>query len=245
MSSPDTSSYLKQWAEMRYIMERANAWNKYDSKKKAEVFDFAEQYRQFISKCKTERECVKEGVRLLKEAGYADLKDVIADNRTLKAGDKVYAVNMNKALVAFNIGEEPISAGMNILGAHIDSPRLDIKQNPLYEETGLVLLDTHYYGGIKKYQWVTLPLALHGVIVKTDGTVQEVSIGEKEEDPVFVVTDLLIHLAGKQMEKKASVVIEGEKLDLLIGSQPLEGTEKEAVARLRKKKDWMRVRKKQ
>lgn len=138
MSSPDTSGYLKQWAEMRYIMERANAWNKYDSKKKAEVFDFAEQYRQFISKCKTERECVKEGVRLLKEAGYADLKDVIADNRTLKAGDKVYAVNMNKALVAFNIGEEPISAGMNILGAHIDSPRLDIKQNPLYEETGLV-----------------------------------------------------------------------------------------------------------
>ena len=170
MSSPDTSSYLKQWAEMRYIMERANAWNKYDSKKKAEVFDFAEQYRQFISKCKTERECVKEGVRLLKEAGYADLKDVIADNRTLKAGDKVYAVNMNKALVAFNIGEEPISAGMNILGAHIDSPRLDIKQNPLYEETGLVLLDTHYYGGIKKYQWVAIPLAIHGVVALKNGT---------------------------------------------------------------------------
>ena len=216
-------------------MERANAWNKYDSKKKAEVFDFAEQYRQFISKCKTERECVKEGVRLLKEAGYADLKDVIADNRTLKAGDKVYAVNMNKALVAFNIGEEPISAGMNILGAHIDSPRLDIKQNPLYEETGLVLLDTHYYGGIKKYQWVTLPLALHGVIAKKDGTVVNVSIGEKEDDPVFVITDLLIHLAAKQMEKKASTVVEGEKLDLLIGSRPieqdesLEEKEKEAV----------------
>ena len=216
-------------------MERANAWNKYDSKKKAEVFDFAEQYRQFISKCKTERECVKEGVRLLKEAGYADLKEVIADNRTLKAGDKVYAVNMNKALVAFNIGEEPISAGMNILGAHIDSPRLDIKQNPLYEETGLVLLDTHYYGGIKKYQWVTLPLALHGVIAKKDGTVVNVSIGEKEDDPVFVITDLLIHLAAKQMEKKASTVVEGEKLDLLIGSRPieqdesLEEKEKEAV----------------
>ena len=225
MSSPDTSGYLKQWAEMRYIMERANAWNKYDSKKKAEVFDFAEKYRQFISKCKTERECVKEGVNLLKEAGYEDLKDVIADNRTLKAGDKVYAVNMNKALVAFNIGEEPISAGMNILGAHIDSPRLDIKQNPLYEETGLVLLDTHYYGGIKKYQWVTGPMALHGVVAKKDGSVEEISIGEKESDPVFVITDLLVHLAANQMSKKASEVIEGEKLDLLIGNSPLDKAE--------------------
>ena len=132
---------------------------------------------------------------------------------------------MNKALVAFNIGEEPISAGMNILGAHIDSPRLDIKQNPLYEETGLVLLDTHYYGGIKKYQWVTLPLALHGVIAKKDGTTVQVSIGEKEDDPVFVITDLLIHLASKQMEKKAATVVEGEKLDLLIGSRPIVDTE--------------------
>ena len=202
MSSPDTSGYLKQWAEMRYIMERANAWNKYDSKKKAEVFDFAEQYRQFISKCKTERECVKEGVRLLKEAGYADLKEVIADNRTLKAGDKVYAVNMNKALVAFNIGEEPISAGMNILGAHIDSPRLDIKQNPLYEETGLVLLDTHYYGGIKKYQWVAIPLAIHGVVALKNGTTVEIVIGEDMSDTVVGVSDLLIHLASEQMEKK-------------------------------------------
>ena len=222
MSSPDTSSYLKQWAEMRYIMERANAWNKYDSKKKAEVFDFAEQYRQFISKCKTERECVKEGVRLLKEAGYADLKDVIADNRTLKAGDKVYAVNMNKALVAFNIGEEHISAGMNILGAHIDSPRLDIKQNPLYEETGLVLLDTHYYGGIKKYQWVAIPLAIHGVVALKNGTTVEIVIGEDMSDTVVGVSDLLIHLASEQMEKKGTKVVEGEALDILVGSMPQE-----------------------
>ena len=212
-------------------MERANAWNKYDSKKKAEVFDFAEQYRQFISKCKTERECVKEGVRLLKEAGYADLKDVIADNRTLKAGDKVYAVNMNKALVAFNIGEEPISAGMNILGAHIDSPRLDIKQNPLYEETGLVLLDTHYYGGIKKYQWVAIPLAIHGVVALKNGTTVEIVIGEDMSDTVVGVSDLLIHLAANQMEKKASKVIEGEKLDVLVGSIPLNDEEKEAVSK--------------
>ena len=203
-------------------MERANAWNKYDSKKKAEVFDFAEQYRQFISKCKTERECVKEGVRLLKEAGYADLKEVIADNRTLKAGDKVYAVNMNKALVAFNIGEEPISAGMNILGAHIDSPRLDIKQNPLYEETGLVLLDTHYYGGIKKYQWVAIPLAIHGVVALKNGTTVEIVIGEDMSDTVVGVSDLLIHLASEQMEKKGTKVVEGEALDILVGSMPQE-----------------------
>ena len=142
---------------------------------------------------------------------------------------------MGKSIAMFRIGKEPLENGMNILGAHIDSPRIDVKQNPLYENEELAYLDTHYYGGIKKYQWVTLPLALHGVIVKTDGTVQEVSIGEKEEDPVFVVTDLLIHLSGKQMEKKASVVIEGEKLDLLIGSRPLEKeerldeSEKEAV----------------
>ena len=241
MSSPDTSGYLKQWAEMRYIMERANAWNKYDSKKKAEVFDFAEQYRQFISKCKTERECVKEGVRLLKEAGYADLKDVIADNRTLKAGDKVYAVNMNKALVAFNIGEEPISAGMNILGAHIDSPRLDIKQNPLYEETGLVLLDTHYYGGIKKYQWVAIPLAIHGVVALKNGTTVEIVIGEDMSDTVVGVSDLLIHLASEQMEKKGAKVVEGEALDILVGSMPQEKEECDKEAKDAVKKNILAI----
>ena len=222
-------------------MERANAWNKYDSKKKAEVFDFAEQYRQFISKCKTERECVKEGVRLLKEAGYADLKDVIADNRTLKAGDKVYAVNMNKALVAFNIGEEPISAGMNILGAHIDSPRLDIKQNPLYEETGLVLIDTHYYGGIKKYQWVAIPLAIHGVVALKNGTTVEIVIGEDMSDTVVGVSDLLIHLASEQMEKKGTKVVEGEALDILVGSMPQEKEECDKEAKDAVKKNILAI----
>ena len=181
---------------------------------------------------KTERECIRLAVKEIEKKGYKDLKDV---KDGLKAGDKVYAVCMGKSIAMFQIGKEPLENGMNILGAHIDSPRIDVKQNPLYENEELAYLDTHYYGGIKKYQWVTLPLALHGVIAKTDGTIQEVNIGEKEDDPVFVVTDLLIHLAGKQMEKKASVVIEGEKLDLLIGSRPLakeEGldeSEKEAV----------------
>ena len=206
-------------------MERKNAWEKYDESGKKDVFGFSEKYRKFISSCKTERECVKESVELAKAAGYKDLYEVIKNNETLSAGDKVYAVNMNKAIVLFSIGKKPMEEGLNILGAHIDSPRLDIKQNPLYENEDLAYLDTHYYGGIKKYQWVALPLALHGVIVKTDGTVQKVNIGEKEDDPVFVVTDLLIHLAGKQMEKKASTVIEGEKLDLLIGSRPLEKEE--------------------
>lgn len=202
-------------------MERLNAWNKYDEDMKKKVFDFADEYRRFISLCKTERECVEEGVRILKASGYKDLKDVIAADEKLKAGDKVYAVNMNKAIVAFNIGETSIESGMNILGAHIDSPRLDIKQNPLYEETGLVLLDTHYYGGIKKYQWVALPLALHGVVAKKDGTVVNVVIGEDPSDPVLGISDLLIHLSGDQMAKTLSKAIEGEKLNLTVGSRPV------------------------
>ncbi|HCH83023.1 MAG TPA: aminopeptidase [Eubacterium sp.] len=202
-------------------MERLNAWNKYDEDMKKKVFDFADEYRRFISLCKTERECVEEGVRILKAAGYKDLKDVIAADEKLKAGDKVYAVNMNKAIVAFNIGEDSIESGMNILGAHIDSPRLDIKQNPLYEETGLVLLDTHYYGGIKKYQWVATPLALHGVVALKDGTTVKVVIGEDMDDTVVGISDLLIHLASEQMDKKASKVVEGEALDILVGSMPL------------------------
>lgn len=202
-------------------MERLNAWNKYDEDMKKKVFDFADEYRRFISLCKTERECVEEGVRILKAAGYKDLKDVIAADEKLKAGDKVYAVNMNKAIVAFNIGETSIESGMNILGAHIDSPRLDIKQNPLYEETGLVLLDTHYYGGIKKYQWVATPLALHGVVALKDGTTVKVVIGEDIDDTVVGISDLLIHLASEQMDKKAAKVVEGEALDILVGSMPL------------------------
>lgn len=202
-------------------MERLNAWNKYDEDMKKKVFDFADEYRRFISLCKTERECVEEGVRILKASGYKDLKDVIAADEKLKVGDKVYAVNMNKAIVAFNIGETSIESGMNILGAHIDSPRLDIKQNPLYEETGLVLLDTHYYGGIKKYQWVATPLALHGVVAFKDGTTVKVVIGEDIDDTVVGISDLLIHLASEQMDKKAAKVVEGEALDILVGSMPL------------------------
>lgn len=206
-------------------MERLNAWNKYDEDMKKKVFDFADEYRRFISLCKTERECVEEGVRILKASGYKDLKDVIAADEKLKAGDKVYAVNMNKAIVAFNIGEDSIESGMNILGAHIDSPRLDIKQNPLYEETGLVLLDTHYYGGIKKYQWVATPLALHGVVALKDGTTVKVVIGEDIDDTVVGISDLLIHLASEQMDKKAAKVVEGEALDILVGSMPLKNEE--------------------
>nr|WP_296094994.1 aminopeptidase [uncultured Dorea sp.] len=213
-------------------MERKNAWKTYNASQLEELEQINNRYKMCLDTGKTERECIRLAVKEIEKKGYKDLKDV---KDGLKAGDKVYAVCMGKSIAMFQIGKEPLENGMNILGAHIDSPRIDVKQNPLYENEELAYLDTHYYGGIKKYQWVTLPLALHGVIAKTDGTIQEVNIGEKEDDPVFVVTDLLIHLAGKQMEKKASVVIEGEKLDLLIGSRPLakeEGldeSEKEAV----------------
>lgn len=205
-------------------MERRNAWLSYTEAEEKELETVAKAYRNFLNVGKTERECVTEIVKEAQEAGYESLEEKVARGDRLKAGDKVYTVGMKKIVALFHIGEEEISHGMNILGAHIDSPRLDIKQNPLYEDTDLAYLDTHYYGGIKKYQWVTLPLALHGVVAKKDGTVVEISLGEKEDDPVFVVTDLLIHLAGKQMEKKASAVVEGEKLDLLFGSCPVEET---------------------
>lgn len=216
-------------------MERKNAWLKYDEKSRKEVFDFSEDYRQFISKCKTERECVKEAVALAESRGYRNLSDVIAANESLKPGDKVYAINMNKAVVLYHIGKQPMESGMNILGAHIDSPRLDIKQVPLYEDSELVLLDTHYYGGIKKYQWVALPLALHGVVALKNGETVEVCIGEADTDPVVGISDLLIHLASEQMSKKADKVVEGENLDILVGSMPLvsdsdrEADKKEAV----------------
>ena len=203
-------------------MERRNAWKIYTADQLKELDQINSRYKVCLDEGKTERECVRLTVKEIEKTGYRNLKDI---KGSLKAGDKVYAVCMGKSIAMFQIGKEPLENGMNILGAHIDSPRIDVKQNPLYENEDLAYLDTHYYGGIKKYQWVTLPLALHGVIVKTDGTVQKVNIGEKEDDPVFVVTDLLIHLAGKQMEKKASTVIEGEKLDLLIGSRPLEKEE--------------------
>ena len=178
------------------------------------MFAFAEEYRRFISDSKTERECVDEVLRLANAEGYVDLKDAIAKNTPLKAGDKVYVNHMGKAVALFLIGEEPLEKGMKLLGAHIDSPRLDLKQVPFYEDTEMAMLDTHYYGGIKKYQWVTLPLALHGVVVKKDGTVVNVVIGEKESDPVVGITDLLIHLSAKQMEKNAAKVVEGEDLNI-------------------------------
>ena len=202
-------------------MEKKNAWEKYpQGEKRQEVFAFAEKYRSFLSLCKTERECTVALYEQAKAAGFVDLEDVVANNTTVKAGDRIIANNMGKGLALFVIGKEDLEDGMNILGAHIDSPRMDLKQVPLYEDTEMALLDTHYYGGVKKYQWVTLPLALHGVICKKDGSTVLVNIGEKPDDPVFGVSDLLIHLAGEQMEKKASKVIEGESLDLLIGSIP-------------------------
>lgn len=210
-------------------MERENAWKKYSEEQVAELEEVSAAYRKFLDKGKTERECVKEIVKLAQKAGYKDIEKIISKDKKLKAGDKVYAVNMKKSVALFQIGKTPMEQGMNILGAHIDSPRLDVKQNPLYEDTDFAYMDTHYYGGIKKYQWVALPLAIHGVIVKKDGSTAEVVIGEDENDPVLCITDLLIHLSGEQIEKKAAKVIEGEQLDILVGSRPLAGTEKESV----------------
>ena len=210
-------------------MERKNAWKTYNDSEKEQLQSLYADYIDFLSECKTERECISETVKRAKEKGYISLEEAIANSKKLKQGDKVYAVCMNKTIALFNIGKEPLEKGMNILGAHVDSPRMDIKQNPLYENEGMAYLDTHYYGGIKKYQWVTLPLAIHGVIVKKDGTTVNVNIGEKPEDPVFCVTDLLIHLAANQMEKKAAKVVEGENLDILVGTIPLNDEEKEAT----------------
>ena len=210
-------------------MERKIAWEKYSQEEMDKVFTFAEDYRQFLSHGKTERECVKLAVAEAKAHGYEDLNDVIAAGKTLKAGDKVYSVCMGKTLAMFQIGEEPLENGMNIVGAHIDSPRIDLKQNPLYEDNDMAMFDTHYYGGIKKYQWVALPLALYGVVAKKDGTTVDIAIGDDPSDPVFGISDLLPHLAREQMAKTAAKIIEGEDLNLLIGSIPVKGEEKEAV----------------
>lgn len=226
-------------------MERKNAWKKYPEGKCQEIFAFGEKYKKFISDCKTERECVTELKAQAEAAGFEDLKQVLASGRTLQTGDKVYAENMGKLLALFVIGRQPLEKGMNILGAHIDSPRLDLKQVPLYEDTELALLDTHYYGGVKKYQWVTLPLALHGIIVKKDGTKVTVNIGEKDDDPVFGVSDLLIHLSAEQLEKKAAKVIEGENLDVLVGSIPFESEEDEKKAKEAVKTNVLNILKEQ
>lgn len=201
-------------------MERENAWKSCNKQTVKEIFGFCEGYKKFISECKTERECTRRSIQMAEEHGYRNLKEIIAAKETIKSGDKVYADNMGKAIVLFNIGKKPIEDGLKILGAHIDSPRLDVKQNPLYEDSDLVLMDTHYYGGIKKYQWTTIPLALHGVVALTDGSVIDVEIGEKEKDPVVCVSDLLIHLAAEQMEKNGTKVVEGEALDLVVGNMP-------------------------
>ncbi|MBR2066700.1 MAG: aminopeptidase [Solobacterium sp.] len=195
---------------------KKTVWEKLDEKDLVSVNDFAEEYRLFLSKSKTERTFVNHSVALLKEAGFKALEEI----NEVKPGDKIYAINRNKNICAFVMGKKDLIHGMNILGAHIDSPRMDLKQVPLYEKDGLALLDTHYYGGIKKYQWVARPMALVGVVCKKDGTTIEINIGDKPNDPVVGVSDLLIHLSAKQMEKKASTVVEGEQLDLLVGSIP-------------------------
>ena len=210
-------------------MNRENAWTTYEEADIKALEGLCKEYKDFLSNGKTERECVAQSIELAKKAGYQDLEELIKNKTPLKAGNKVYRTWMEKTIALFQIGEDAIEDGLNILGAHIDSPRLDLKQNPLYEDTEMALLDTHYYGGVKKYQWVTLPMALHGVVVKKDGTKVNICIGEKDEDPVVGITDLLIHLSGKQMQKKGNVIVEGEDLNVLIGSKPLKGEEKEAV----------------
>ena len=212
-------------------MERPNAWKSYTKKQLKELEKLNKDYRAFLDAGKTERECIAEIVKQAEAAGYVNLEEILGKKQSVKAGDKVYAVCMKKTIALFNVGTAPMEQGMNILGAHIDSPRMDIKQNPLYENGDMAYLDTHYYGGIKKYQWVTLPLAIHGVVVKKDGSVIDIVIGDKENDPVFCVTDLLVHLAGEQQEKKANKVIEGENLDILFGSLPVKDEEKEGVKR--------------
>lgn len=204
-------------------------WEKYDEAQMKECFEFNEDYRKFISDCKTERECVLEAIKLAEKHGFKNLDEIIKEDTRLQAGDKVYANNRDKNLVLFVIGKKDLVEGMNVLGAHVDSPRLDIKQNPLYEDNGLVLMDTHYYGGVKKYQWVTTPMAIHGVVCKKDGTTVNIVIGEKDSDPVVGISDLLIHLSADQMQKSGAKVIEGEDLNVLVGSIPQKDTDKEPV----------------
>lgn len=210
-------------------MTNQNAWLTYTPEEKAAVMATAQDYMRFISIAKTERRFIKEAIPLAEGFGYKNINEYVENKQPLKAGDKVYYNMMDKSLLLFHIGSDPLKNGMNILGAHIDSPRLDLKAKPLYEKDGIAYFDTHYYGGIKKYQWATTPLALYGVVFLKDGTHMDIAIGNHPEDEVFVVNDLLVHLSGKQMEKKASAVIEGENLDLTIGSIPEAGVDKDAV----------------
>jgi len=209
--------------------KKPSVWSTYSTEDKSAMENLCKGYIDFLSTCKTERESVKHAVAAAEKVGYKNLENIIKSGQTLNPGDKVYYAFMKKSLVMFQIGTEPIENGLKILGAHIDTCRLDVKQNPLYEDGGLAYLDTHYYGGIKKYQWVTLPLAMHGVVVKKDGEVLEIVIGEEEGDPVFCVTDLLIHLSQEQMKKDATKVVTGENLDILVGNYPLKEGDKESV----------------
>ena len=210
-------------------MERKNVWKEYDAQALDRLEAFAKDYRAFLDNGKTERECTAICCAEAEKRGFLNLDTCVAEKRQLKAGDRVYCNWMDKAFLLFVIGKQPMEQGMNILGAHIDSPRIDVKQNPLYEDSDLAYLDTHYYGGIKKYQWVAQPLSLHGVIVKKDGTRVNVVIGEDANDPVFCISDLLPHLAQDQMKRDASKLIEGEELDLIVGGRPVAGCDKDAV----------------
>lgn len=210
-------------------MERPNAWKQYGEDELGNVRNLGEKYKAFLDQGKTERECVRVTLDMIRKAGYVSLETAVQEGRKLLPGDKVYYNQMGKALLLFLIGSQPLEKGMNIVGAHIDSPRLDIKQNPLYEDNDLAYADTHYYGGIKKYHWVARELALHGVVAMKDGSVIELNIGEKQEDPVVCISDLLIHLSQEQMAKKLSEAITGENLDIILAGQPLAGEEKEPV----------------
>ena len=220
-------------SKMKNLLKEYNmVWDKLDDEELSRLMAFCEDYKSFLDASKTEREAASEIIRFAEKSGYRNLKELISSNTKLKSGDKVYAVNYDKTVAMFVIGNKPMEDGLNIVGSHIDSPRLDLKPNPLYQETGLSLLKTHYYGGIKKYQWVTLPLALHGVIIKKGGEKLNVVIGEDESDPVLYITDLLIHLSADQMEKKLSKAIEGEELNVLFGSIPLKDSDKDTRVKM-------------
>lgn len=210
-------------------MERASAWKHYDQADLERLEQISADYRKYLDNGKTERECTAETIEMAKAAGYISLNDAISAGRQLSAGDKVYVNVMGKAAMLFHMGEKPLEEGINIVGAHIDSPRIDVKQNPFYEDSGMAYADTHYYGGIKKFHWVARALALHGVVVKKDGTLVNVVIGEDANDPVVGISDLLIHLAGSQMQKHASEAVAGENLDIILCGKPLDGEEKDAV----------------
>jgi len=218
-------------------MERNNIWTSYTKNDLKEMDNLCNSYKKYLSEAKTERICVEYAIKDAKKAGFKDLKASIKAKKALKPGDKFYIEHMGKTLIMGVLGKRPLEEGMNILGAHIDSPRMDLKQNPLYEKADLAFLDTHYYGGIKKYQWVTVPLALYGVIAKKDGTLVKIAIGDKPDEPVFCVTDLLIHLSGKQMAKKANVVVEGEALDVLFGGRPIKEDSKKSTKGTKDKND--------